>query len=164
MDGKILSTETWKLSADGKMLTLNSKGAKPSGDAFDDSRIYQRVSGATGLPGAWKSTKVQISSPTILRITEFESDGLTLAYPDFEATGSARFDGKDYPITGPTVPPGVTFSLRRTSPRACQMIEKEKGKPLFTVQYTVPADGKTLTEVGTPADASESTTAVYERQ
>ena len=79
-------------------------------------------------------------------------------------TCSAPFDGKDYPVTGRSAPPGLTVSLKKTGLRAFEMTQKKDRKPVYRATYTVSSDGKTLTEVGSSAAAGEKTTAVYDRQ
>lgn len=43
---------------------------------------------------------------------------------------TAKFDGKDYPATGPTLADSLTVALTRTGPRSLTMLVKLKGKPL----------------------------------
>ena len=37
IDGKLLSSDTWKLSADGKTLSVTTSGAKANGDLYTDT-------------------------------------------------------------------------------------------------------------------------------
>jgi hypothetical protein len=163
-DGKLLSTETTKLSADGKTLSINAKGPKPAGGTFDQTIVYERVSGGPGLVGKWKTKNVETSAPTVLELTPSGSDGLTVNIPDFKITSEVKFDGKDYPAVGPGVPPGLTLAIQKAGPRSFDMTEKQNGKPLFKLSFTVSADGKTLTETGGPIGVSEKFKAVYDRQ
>jgi len=48
-------------------------------------------------------------------------------------------------------------------PRALNMTVKNNGKVLFTLAYSLSADGKTLIENGTTG-ANEKTKVVYDRQ
>jgi hypothetical protein len=162
--GTVLSTDTLKLSADGRTLTVESKGTKPSGESFDNTSIYQRMSGQGRLVGTWKSKAVKISSPATLKFKTSGENGMTLNIPDFKATCEAKFDGKDYPATGPTVPDGLTLALTRTGPHSFRMVQKLKGKPLFTDRFTVSADGKSMTDLSRPVAVNEPATLVYEKQ
>lgn len=163
-DGNPLSTDTTRLSADGKTLTFNTKGPKPAGGTFEQTVVYERVSGGSGLAGKWKTKNVQTSAPTVLELVPSGSDGLTVSIPDFKITSEAKFDGKDYPATGPGLPPGLTLTIQKTGPRSFDLTEKQHGKPLFKLSFTVSADGKTLTETGGPVGVSEKFKAVYDRQ
>lgn len=165
LNGKVLATTTRKLSADGATLTENSKGPKPAGGSFDVTTVFQRGSGGSGLPGKWKTKNVKSSSPDILEFAASGPDGLTLRSVDYQATCDARFDGKDYPITGgPTVPAGLTFAIQKIGPRSFEMTEKQDGKALYKSTFTVSGDGKTLTETGGAVGVGEKYTAVYDRQ
>ena len=44
LNGNVLTTDTLTLSADGKSLTVNSKGKKPNGEMLDDTVLSERVS------------------------------------------------------------------------------------------------------------------------
>jgi len=162
--GVALVTQVLALSPDGKTLTATYKGSKPSGEAFEDSAVFQRVAGTAGLAGTWKSAKVQISSPDILQITAGKDDGFVFAVPAYKMTADVKFDGKDYPASGPTLPAGYTLGLRRIDARSFEMIQKVGGKVVYRDTFTVSADGKTLTDVGMAEGTQEKTKAVYDRQ
>jgi hypothetical protein len=162
--GILLSTDAWKLSPDGKTLTVVSKGTKPNGETFQDTVVYERISGEKGLLGGWRDKEVKISSPDTLTIKASGEDGLVFTAEAYKSRCEAKFDGKDYPITGPTVPEGLTVALKRTGPRSYEEVAKQKGKPLLKSTYTVSPDGRTLTQVSAPIGVNEPYTAVYERQ
>ena len=105
-----------------------------------------------------------MSAPAVFELKASGTDGIALNIPDYQATCDAKFDGKDYPATGPTMADALTLALTRTGPRSFKMLTKMKGKPLATDIFTVSADGKTLTDVSTPVAVHEPQTYVYERQ
>jgi hypothetical protein len=160
----LIVTDTTKLSPDGKTLTLHSKGPKPAGGTFEQTTVYERVSGGPGLEGKWKTKNVQSSAPTVLAFTPSGSDGLKVEVPDFKIAADLKFDGKDYPATGPGMPPGFTLAIKKTGPRSFDLLEKQNGKPLFSLSFEVSADGQTLTETGGPIGVDEKIKAVYDRQ
>lgn len=164
LGGKVISTTTSALSADGATLTTEIKGPKPGGGSFDDTIVFQRASGGPGLPGTWKTKNVKISAPPIIEMAASGQDGLTLKIADFQASCDAKFDGKDYPFTGPTIPPGMTFAIRKTGPLSIEMTQKQDGKALYQDTLTVSADGKTLTDTGSAVGVSEKYKVVYDRQ
>ncbi len=92
------------------------------------------------------------------------SDGLTVKIAELNAVCEAKFDGKDYPATGPSVPPGYTLAVRKTGVRSFEMTQKMNGKPLYTSTFTVSPDGKTLTETDSANSVAEKVKAVYDRQ
>lgn len=163
-DGRLIVTETSRLSPDGKTLTLNTKGPKPAGGTFEETVVYVRMSGGPGLEGKWKTKNIKGSAPTVLELTPSGDDGLTIRIPDFQINCEAKFDGKDYPATGPTVPAGLTIAVTKTGPRSFDILEKKDGKEIFKLSFAVSADGKTLTETGGAVGTNEKFKAVYERQ
>jgi hypothetical protein len=162
-NGKLISTVTTTLSADGKTLTVNEKGPKQTGGTFDRTTVYARVSGGPGLLGIWK-TKNPPRMPRIVELVASGADALTIRFPDDLESCEAKFDGKDYPVTGPVAQPGFTLAIQKTSPRSFDVTGKQHGKPILKVSFTVSDNGKTLTQTGGMVGASEKLTAVYDRQ
>ncbi len=162
--GKVTDTDTFKVSEDGKTLQIDSKGTRPNGETFQTQTIYDRTSGENGLLGGWKSTKVQISSPESWEIKAHGDDGITFYSPAEKFTFSAKFDGKQYPVAGPTVPAGSSGSLQRNGPLSFELVETYKSKPFWKGTFTVSGDKKTLTVAGSMTGVDEPETAVYEKQ
>jgi hypothetical protein len=163
-DGKVLVTGVASLSSDGKTMTTVYKGTKPNGEPIEQTVVMERVGGGSGLIGKWRSMDVKIGSPNTLAFEPNGDDGMTLRVVDFNITSSAKFDGNDYPATGPTVPANFTLAIKRKGARSFEMTQKQNGKPLFETTYTVSADGKTLTAESRPVGVKESITVVYDRQ
>jgi hypothetical protein len=162
--GKVLSHSTLMLSTDGKTLTQIAKGTNPDGGAFESTTVFKRVGEGSGMLGTWKSKEEKESSPFVLEFADNGSDGLMFNLPQIKGKCPVKFDGKDYPATGPTVPAGLTLAVTKTGHKSIEMTEKIKGKPIFKATYTVSDDGKTLTEIGSPVAVNEPTKAVYDRQ
>jgi hypothetical protein len=161
---KVLTTDTFTLSADGKGLTVASKGTKPNGEAIDDTYAFERVSGGPGLAGKWKTKNMKSSSPSLLELSQSSADGLTFKIVDMGLTCDARLDGKDHPCSGPTLAPGWTVAMAAAGPRGLEMTIKQNGKTLYKVAYAVSSDGKTLTETGGATATNEKVKVVYDRQ
>lgn len=161
--GMLLNTNTWKLSADGNTIVVESKGTKPNGDAFDNLTTYTRTAPGAGLVGGWKSTKVKLSSPNTITIQTSGSD-VSLTISAVKATCHARWDGKDYPATGPTVPEGITLALSKTGADTFKLVEKHNGKTIAILNYRVAADGKTMHLKGTNGEGGEPFSEVMDKQ
>ncbi len=159
-----LMTQRYEVSPDNKTLKVTSQGTTPSGEKFNDVTSYMRESGSTGLAGKWKSEKVQISVPTVLEIKPHGSNGISMVLPSYKATVDLPFDGTDTKATGPTIPPGMSFSAKKLDDRTFEFTEKSQGKPIFKMTFKVSPDGKAITESGKPVGVDEPFTAVYERQ
>jgi hypothetical protein len=163
-DGNTIVTSTRTISPDGKTMNVVSKGTKPNGEAFEDTTVFERVSGGSGLIGKWRTKSVKIGSPNTFSFEPNGEDGMILKIVEMNATCAAKFDGKDYAATGPTVPANFTLAVQRKGPRSFELTQKQNGKPLFQSTFTVSADGKTMTSKGSPVGVKEETTAVYDRQ
>ena len=164
LNGKVLSTDTLKLSADGANLTVTTKGKKPNGDPIDTTVSAQRVSGGPGLQGKWKTRNLKTGSPSLLELTPSGADGLSYKVADMGLTCDGKLDGKDYPCSGPTLAPGWTVAMTKAGARSLDLSVKKDGKTLYKVAYSAAADGKTLTETGGATATTEKVKVVYDRQ
>lgn len=171
LNGKLLTTDTYSLSNDGRSLTVNSKGTKPTGGPIDDTTTFQRAAGVKGQPspmlrfeGKWKTKNFKSSAPDVLEFSAAGADGMTFAIIDQKAVCNLKFDGKDYPASGPTMPPGVTVAVKKAWTNGFEMTVKMNGKTLYQSSYSASNDGKTLTENGTVVATGEKYKAVFDRQ
>ena len=144
-NGSVISTGTWTVSADAKKIVIDSKGTKPNGDQFENKVTFMRTGTGTGLAGTWTSTAVKLSSPNTLTLQTEGKDDVTLTISAIKASCKAKWDGKEYPVAGPTVPDGLTLALRKTGPDSFKVVERVKTKVLAIARYKVAADDKTLT-------------------
>ena len=156
-------TETMKVSDDGKTLTDSATGTKPNGDPINSTSTYARTAPGNGLFGTWKNTKVSNSSPNTAQIEANGDNGIVWKIPEIKATVTLNFDGKEVAPTGPTVPHGLMLSATKTGPRGFKLTEKMNGKLIWTGQFTVSPDGKTLTEYGRAPGAAAPTKLVYKK-
>ena len=90
-------------------------------------------------------------------------DGLTLKFDSGDSC-AAKFDGNDYPITGPQASPKTVYSFKKTGPNSFERTEKLDGKAIYVDTFTVSPDGKTITDDGSPVSAKEPTKSVFDRQ
>ena len=159
-NGKVTGTDTFRLGADGKTLTDVGKQMKADGGAIESTTLYDRASGGPSLAGKWKTKKVSGGSGMIELIA---SAGNGLVYKD-EMGGicDAKLDGKDYPCTGPMLPPGFTSAVKDVA-RSLDLVIKKDGKPFLKAKYTVSADGKSMTEVGASVSGGERFKIVFDR-
>jgi len=163
-NGKVISTGTLKLSPDRKMLTLDVKRIKADGGTSNDSITFQRVSGGPGLAGKWKTKNLKTNSPETLSLTQKGSDGLTLSLGNAGGVCDAKFDGQDYPATGPVWPSGWSCTIAKNGARSLDLTWKKDGKQMYKTTLVVSGDGKTLTETGSAAGVNEKVKVVYDRQ
>ncbi len=163
-NGMLLDSDTIKISADGKTMTVVSSGTNPNGSPFRDTETFTRVEGTNGLMGSWRSTTMKSSASPVVEFAANGEKGITWILPEIKAKLDLTFDGKDVAPVGPTVPKGLTIAATRNTPRSFSFVEKMNGKALFKGTMTVSKDGKTLTDSGGPVATQHRTTAVYDKQ
>jgi hypothetical protein len=162
-DGKLLSSDNWKLSTDDKTLSVTTSGVKADGDLYTDTTEYERTAGTSGLMGAWKSTQVKLSSPDDFSIQESGLDRLILKVPAMKITCEASWDGKDVAVQGPDLPTGLRVAFSRTGPFSFRLVQKLNGSVVSSSVYTVSDDRATMTEVG-GAPGDPPATMLWEKQ
>lgn len=89
---------------------------------------------------------------------------MTLTFVEEKGTCTAKFDGKDYPATGPIWPSGWTCVIAKNGASAIDVTWKKDGKVMYKDTFTPSADGKTLTDLGGAPATTEKIKAVYDRQ
>ncbi|GAC1360264.1 MAG: hypothetical protein NVSMB3_08140 [Acidobacteriaceae bacterium] len=153
------------LSPDGKTLTMVSTGTRPDGTTFNNEATYTRLSGARGLEGKWRSTKVNISASDTFVVTEPSPGVYHWDIPGYKESVEGKADGSDLPITGPTVPEGMTLSIKTLSPTSLSYAVKMKGKVIGMGTQTIAPDGQSFNDVTwSPGKESEKQTGVYVKQ
>ena len=113
------------------------------------------------LVGVWKLNPAQshfshgdLPLSLVLTITADGPDGIQYASKNHLTDGSsggasfhAKFDGKDYPVTG--APAYNMVSVRRINAGTFNVKMKKDGQVIVDTTYTVALDGKSLTRKGT---------------
>ncbi len=165
-DGRVLGTSHRQLSADGKTLTITFSGKNPDGSAYNEEDVYQRVSGTTGLVGTWRSVKVKNpGGPRVFVISSPRPGVLHYDLPELKASVEGQPDGKDLPISGPDLPPNMTYAYTFADPRTVHYTLKIDGKVESQGVQTLAADGRSYTDVSSsPGKEGEKQTAVWIKQ
>jgi hypothetical protein len=155
---------TYRLVLDGEKLRIQSMRSKASGGTSDESSTATLVSGGPGFLGRWRISAVTKPAITTMQIASNGDDGVTLVFSDSGAMCKAKFDGRDYPLTGPFVGTGETYVMKKTGPRSFEVVEKLNGKPLYIDNVSVSGDGKTLTFDSTATASRNPAKVIYDRQ
>jgi len=141
--GKVTATETWELAADGKSMTRTSVGTHEDGTPMHDVVTVKRTAGDKGFEGTWESTDVKTT------FTEVDMEGsdtmVMVTLPAEKMKFMVTSDGKESPVEGPKVPPGMTISGKMTGPRRIEAVTKVGGKAMDAETWEISADGKTFT-------------------
>ena len=145
-NGTVIGTAHRELSADGKTYTVHFDGKRADGTPYDDTVVYTRVSGTSGLIGTWRDTKFTQQESNTITIS-FPSRVIKWEYIEEKSSFTGKTDGSDLPYTSPTLSGNFTVSVKMDGPRMLSNTTKRDGK---TIQYgtdTVSTDGKTITDV-----------------
>jgi len=154
---------TYRIVLDGDTLVFESKRSKASGGTSDETSKATRVSGGPGFVGRWKISVVTKPAVWTMEIAPNGTDGVTLTSSESGAVCKAKFDGKDYPVTGPFVGRGETYVMKKTGPRSFEIVEKSNGKLRYTDNVSASEDGKTLTFDSIAAGSHDAAKTVYDR-
>jgi hypothetical protein len=165
-DGKELARGAHVLSADGNTMTETWTGTRPDGSTFKETDVMTRVSGSGGLVGTWRATKVEGGGgPQQFVISVPGAGRMHYEIPDMKVKVDGRTDGSDNPLTGPTVPPGMTISFKALTPTKIRYEMKVNGKSDNVGEQTLAADGRSFTDVSWNAGKeAEKVTATYVKQ
>jgi hypothetical protein len=163
VNGKLMSTDTVRLSPDGSGLTVQSTRVLAEGGTVRDTAAFRRATPGQGLAATWKMAKLTGAGTLMFKVAGKGSDGLVITYPDAGGVCEARFDGKDYPATGKLWSSGWTCAITRKGERGFDLLLKREGKELYRYSYALSPDGKSLVEEGGAIDTTEKTRVVYDR-
>ena len=162
-DGRVISSMTHTISADGKTQTIKGTETKPDGTTSDFNVVWKKVSGGSGWDGIWESTDVKFTSPDEWDIEAYEGDGLSFKTVAYQDVLSMKFDGKEYEEKGPNVAPGSVSSGKRVNARTLEVTDKVKDKVMDHTTYEVSPDGKTLTLTVRETGQAKAQTVVYDK-
>jgi hypothetical protein len=143
-DGKVVSTASVSVSADGSTMTWKWKsnfGEKPTSGVTTSKRVAPGAPGANAMSGSWQVEAVTDASDLARTITlQSKPNGMKIVWNG--QTTDAIFDGKEYPIVGD---PGHTMvTLKKISDHEFEETDRRGGKVVDITVWTVSADGKTI--------------------
>jgi hypothetical protein len=162
--GHTIVTAIWTLSEDGKTLHDAFTGYRPDESPFTVDYLYLRKAGDSGFAGTWESTSEVFVSPYEIQIQPYEGDGLSLIDPVAGIDKSLKFDGKDYPNSGPNANPDMLSSGHRINDRRLELTDKLKGRVQSTDDFELSPDLQTLTETQHLPDQAKPIILVFERE
>lgn len=144
-NGKVVVTNKFTTSDDGKTLITDWKTISNSGDLnegkFESQRIGDVPAEGNKVSGKWRPVTTNTSEDEITSTYKVTADGLSMSDPTGDSY-SARFDGKEYPYKGD---PGITsVSLKKIDEYTIEETDKRKGKVITVTRMTVDPDGKTM--------------------
>jgi hypothetical protein len=142
--GKVAYKNTATVSADGSKLntkTTDYTAAKPAEFALTLTRVAAGPAGGHATSGSWQAETLN-SANEAATVVAYE---MTPEHFVMRANGQsydAKFDGKEYPITGD---PGHTLvTLRKIDANTVEEIDHRMGKVTDEIRLAVAPDGKTI--------------------
>jgi len=162
-DGRLLITATWSLSSDGNTLTDDFTSIRSDGTTNNIKYTYKRSAPGSGFTATWIGTPQAMTSSAVLQIHPYEDDGLTFSDSRGQDTNNIKFDGKDYPHTGPHALSGYVSSAHRTAD-SIELTDKIGGTLLRTRRLELSPDQKTLNITVLVPGRAEPDIQVFERQ
>jgi hypothetical protein len=158
-DGKVVTTSTVVVSADGKTATgeftdSSDSSAAPVTGKGVMTRAAAGPAGSHAISGSWVMSKMDAMSDNALILSlKLESDGLHMTEPTGQSY-VAKLDGTDASYQGD---PGInTVSVKRVDKNTFEETDKRDGKAIFVSRMTVSADGKSLTMVNHDLERDET--------
>jgi hypothetical protein len=146
--GKVVTTTTNTISADGKTLTFtftdsSNTNAAPVTGGGTESRVGAIApKGAHAISGSWHLTSFTGFSDNGLTVTyKVDGDSLTMSSPTGQKY-TAKMDGTDSPMTGD---PGISsVSVKKMADNKIMETDKRDGKVIGISTMTVAKDGKSM--------------------
>lgn len=142
--GKVSGKESGTVSADGKLFTvnfLNYDGSKEVTGTYTEKRVSAGPAGAHAISGEWLAGQLTAGNEALRTVSyAMTADGFKM-----ESNGQsydAKFDGKEYPVTGD--PGHTTVTLKRLSANVVEETDHRQGKVTDVIHLATAADGKTI--------------------
>jgi hypothetical protein len=145
-DGKPASVTSYTLSADGN--TANGKftdysGSAPATGMFTEKRVGPAPAGAHATSGAWLPQAVSSANDALsIVVYAMTADGFSM-----KANGQsyeAKFDGKQYPVTGD--PGGTKVTLKKIDDHTVQESDYRQGKEVDEIHLAASGNALELTD------------------
>jgi hypothetical protein len=148
-DGKTISESTFTVSADSKLITVNStnypsNGAGPQKSTITLKRVGVLRPGVHATSGNWIPLKFTDTEADLAFTFKLNGDELTMTDPTGD-NYTAKFDGNDYPYKGSFGTDAVF--LKKIDAHTIVETDKYKGKIISEQKMTVSPDGRTMSLV-----------------
>jgi hypothetical protein len=162
--GKVTSTNTDTVSADGNRLTsafTDYSGEKPVKGTTTFKRVGPAPSGAHAVSGAWMPDSIPEVSESARIIVMVSSDnGIKWTWNGLVT--DAKFDGKQYAVQND--PQQTLVALKKINDRQFEERGTSEGKVQYVTMWTVSADGKTMTQASEDLPHGTKSSVVLEKQ
>jgi hypothetical protein len=162
--GKVIVTSTVTVSADGSTLSgkfTDYSGAKPASGTYTEKRVAAAAPGAHAISGSWQATQMGEANDA-LRTVSYEMKGDHFIMHWNGQSYDAKFDGKEYPITGD--PTHTVVTLKRIDANTVEETDRRMGKVTDEIRIAAAKDGKTVDVTDKDPVHGQTTTYTLEKQ
>jgi hypothetical protein len=162
--GKVIATNTITVSADGSTLAgkfTDYSGAKPATGAYTEKRVAAAAPGAHAISGSWQADQMGEANDA-LRTVSYEMKGDHFIMHWNGQSYDAKFDGKEYPITGD--PTHTVVTLKRVDDNTVEETDHRMGKVTDEIRIAAAKDGKTVDVTDNDPVHGQTTTYTLEKQ
>jgi hypothetical protein len=162
--GKVIVTNTVTVSADGTTLTgkfTDYSGAKPATGAYTEKRVAAAAPGAHAISGSWQQGQMGEANDA-LRTVSYEMKGDHFIMHWNGQSYDAKFDGKEYPVTGD--PTHTVVTLKRLDDNTVEETDHRMGKVTDEIRIAAAKDGKTADVTDKDPVHGQTTTYTLEKQ
>ena len=162
--GKVMATNTVTVSTDGSTLTgkfTDYSGTKPATGAYTEKRVAAAAPGAHAISGSWQAEQMGEANDA-LRTVSYEMKGDHFSMHWNGQTYDAKFDGKEYPITGD--PTHTVVTLKRIDANTVEETDHRMGKVTDEIRIAASKDGKTVEVTDKDPQHGQTTTYTLEKQ
>lgn len=146
-DGKVVSTSTGTVAADGKTATIDfmdDTGPKPASGTLIVDRIGKPVPDENAIAGRWKLARyTSLTDPSNTIVMKVVGNRITVGDEAGASSYTAEIGGKPVPFTHDGKPDG-TVSVKRLGNNSLRATFEKDGKVTHTIIVAVAANGRTL--------------------
>jgi hypothetical protein len=162
--GKVVATNTVTVSADGSTLAgkfTDYTGTKPATGSYTEKRVAAAAPGAHAISGSWQQDKMSDANDALAIVTyEMTPDHFVMHWNG--QSYDAKFDGKEYPVTGD--PAHTVVTLKRIDDRTVLETDHRMGKVTDEIRIAAAKDGKTVEVTDKDPVHGQTTTYTLEKQ
>jgi len=142
--GKTIGTITMTISADGSRLTgkfTDYSGAKAATGTYTEKRVAAGAPGAHAMSGSWQPDQMGEANDALRTVT-YKMGGDHFSMQWNGQSYDAKFDGKEYPVTGD---PGHTVvTLKMIDENTVEETDRRNGRITDQIRIAAAKDGKSL--------------------
>jgi hypothetical protein len=157
--GKVTLEETDEVAAGGASMRskfTDHTGTKVATGSLTSKRVAAGPPGSHAISGSWQAGALTGGNEALLTVKyAMTADGFSMHWNG--QSYDAKFDGKEYPITGD--PSHTTVTLKRIDAHTVLETDHRLGKATDEIRLAVAADGKTIS--GEDKDLAHGQTTTY---